>query len=257
MTDESGGGKGHDRGKSPRNRGGGRKGGAGTGGGDGSDGRLLDATAAMLLRQFEMRDEGLFWQPPDGNKLNVHVCGKIEAVARARDQFGEQWGVLLAFLDPGGRRHEWAMPRALLAGGGDAVREYLLSRELYISPDQIGRQALIKWLSIVVPNASARCVAQIGWHQGSDKVIFVHRIYAMCDQGKLWASGRQFRTGFLYRPNGRRQRTRCSCNAGCGGLKPPRIVRPCWACGPKKANRQSLKHRLAPGPRNLRHGSAR
>lgn len=150
-----------------------RKGKKGKGGRGGGDGQPPDATADYLAQQFEMRPDGLWWLQKAQGKYDMLVCGPIAAVARTRDQHGENWGILLTWQDQDGRRHEWPMPRALLAGGGDAVREYLLSRGLYVSPEMQARQALMKWLSIVAPSAGARCVGQVGWHDGEAGKVFV------------------------------------------------------------------------------------
>ncbi len=134
------------------------------------------ATAVMLARQFEQRPDGLWWQPPDANKSPVHVCGPLNALARTRDDRGENWGVLLAWRDGDGRLHEWAMPRAMLAGDGVSIREYLLDRGLYVAPDQAARQALLRFLTAIIPEATARCVARVGWHRIGD-----HQVFALPD----------------------------------------------------------------------------
>lgn len=135
-----------------------------------------NVTSAMLVRQFERRPDGLWWQPPDANKSPIHVCGSLDALARTRDDRGENWGVLLTWRDGDGRLHEWAMPRAMLAGDGVAIREYLLDRGLYVAPDQAARQALLRYLTAIVPEATARCVARVGWHR-----IGNHEVFALPD----------------------------------------------------------------------------
>lgn len=140
-------------------------------GGDGE--RPNDATVALLARQYHQRPDGLWWQSPDPNKNAVHVCGPLDAVARTRDEHGENWGVLLAWKDGDGRQHQWAMPRGMLAGDGGAIREYLLGRGLYVSPERSAREALVKWLSIVSPAEGARCVGRIGWHTTASGHVFV------------------------------------------------------------------------------------
>jgi putative DNA primase/helicase len=141
-----------------------------------ADNAQQDATAAILVRQFEQRPDGLWWQPSDGNKSPVHVCGPLTALARTRDDRGENWGVLLTWHDGDGRLHEWAMPRAMLAGDGVAIREYLLDRGLYVAPDQAARHALLRFLTAIVPEATARCVARVGWHR-----IGNHEVFALPD----------------------------------------------------------------------------
>lgn len=131
------------------------------------------ATATILARQFEERADGLWWRPPDANKSPVHVCGPINAVARTRDDRGENWGVLLTWRDGDGRLHEWAMPRAMLAGDGVSIREYLLDRGLYVAPDQVARQAFLRFLTAIVPAVTARCVTRVGWHRIGKHEVFV------------------------------------------------------------------------------------
>ncbi len=147
---------------------------AGAGGSDISANHAQqDATTVMLARQFEQRPDGLWWQPADANKSRVHVCSPLNALARTRDDHGENWGMLLTWRDGDGRLHEWPMPRAMLAGDGVAIREYLLDRGLYVAPDPPARQALLRFLTAIVPDATARCVARVGWHRVANRDVFV------------------------------------------------------------------------------------
>lgn len=153
----------------------------------GDSSRLNDATVALLAKQFQQKPDGLWWQPPSPDKNGVHVCGPLEAVARTRDEHGENWGVLLSWKDGDGRQHQWPMPRGMLAGDGGAIREHLLGRGLYVAPDRQAREALVKWLSIVSPAQGARCVGRIGWHTNANGHVFVlpDAVYGAIDTEKV------------------------------------------------------------------------
>jgi hypothetical protein len=124
----------------------------------------LPSHASGNLACYDLRSDGLWFVYPDPDRANLHLCGPIEAVALTRDSEGRAWGVLLAWKDSDGRQHEWAMPRALLAGDGVEVRRELLDRGLFVAPGRSAREKLATWLGVVQPEEIARCVARIGWH---------------------------------------------------------------------------------------------
>ena len=101
----------------------------------------LQWRGAPLPPGFTLRRDGLFWQPDDPEKPPVHVCGRLLAEARTHDGNGRAWGVLLTWLDRDGREHRWAMPLAMLAGDGTAVREHLLDGGLFVASVSRARTA--------------------------------------------------------------------------------------------------------------------
>lgn len=149
----------------------------GNDGGDGGGGRQgVAAAREFLLRQFNFSATGLWWQPPDGKdgkKSPMHVCGPIEAVARTRDENGEGHGILLRWSDGDGHQHEFALPRGMLAGDGTSIRQYVLERGLYLSPNRAAREAFMTWLAAIYPTESALSVEQVGWHAGDKGLAFV------------------------------------------------------------------------------------
>jgi putative DNA primase/helicase len=111
------------------------------------------------------RRNGLFWQDPsDPEKPEIRLAGPFDVVAETRDADGAAWGVLLAWRDHDGRGHEWAMPRALLAGDGADVRRVLLDGGLYVAPGRKARDLLNSYLASVTVQRRARAVSRIGWH---------------------------------------------------------------------------------------------
>src|SRR6478672_10795323 len=85
---------------------------------------------------FIVGDDGIHYRFEDVNgKINlVRICAWLEVVALVRDPSSNNWCRLLRFKDRDGKRHEWVMPMALLAGGGKEVLSKLLSDGLEIEP---------------------------------------------------------------------------------------------------------------------------
>lgn len=91
-------------------------------------------------------------------------CSQLDIAAETRSSEGEEWGRLLTVRDRDGRRKQWAMPMALLAGDGTAYRERLLSLGLIMAPGKFARDALHEYISTARPDEKARCVGRVGWH---------------------------------------------------------------------------------------------
>lgn len=144
-------------------------------GGNGPQGErsspLLNACAASF---FEMRPDGLFRLAVGRERPELRVCSPFRIIALTRDERNTNWGVLLRWQDSEGLAHEWAMPRALLAGDGKEVRARLLNEGLSIEPHRHAREALMQYLGEAKPDALVRCVTRIGWHAGADgAAVFV------------------------------------------------------------------------------------
>jgi putative DNA primase/helicase len=131
------------------------------------------ADAPALPSGFAMRRDGLYWFPPEDD-APVHVCGPLTVAALTHDGDGRDWGCLLQWLDGDGRAHEWAMPRAMLAGDGTELRGHLLSRGLFVAPGRRARERLAEYLMRSAPAARVRVVGRLGWHAGGDgRRVFV------------------------------------------------------------------------------------
>ena len=95
------------------------------------------------------------------------VCSELHVRAETRDADGEDWGRLLEVVDRDGRRKRWAMPMALMAGDGSAIRDRLFSLGLVPSQARDARQALLQYIGSAQPDEKVRCVARIGWSGGA------------------------------------------------------------------------------------------
>ncbi len=131
------------------------------------------AEPPRLPAGFMMRPEGVFLAPEDDDKAPVHVCGSLEVIAGTHDGEGEDWGALLRWKDDDGREHEWAMPRALLAGDCAEVRARLLRGGLFVSTARKAREGLATYLMRSRPRARVRIVGRLGWHDTPGGRVFV------------------------------------------------------------------------------------
>jgi uncharacterized protein (DUF927 family) len=116
---------------------------------------------------FEVKDEGIFWQGGP-QSLPVKLSARVDVIAETCDANGENWGRQLEWRDSEGRKHTWTMPMELLAGDAAAVRAYLLSGGLpFMTTNRQLRERFIEYLQTAPAEKFVRCVARIGWHDGS------------------------------------------------------------------------------------------
>jgi uncharacterized protein (DUF927 family) len=125
-----------------------------------------DAGDDGLVFGFKMRADGLWFD--DGENAAVHVCGPLRVSAATSDGAGHAWGALLEWSDPDGRPHQWAMPRAMLAGDGADLRAALLDRGLFVGPSRKARERLTEYLLRSTPTARVRVVDRLGWTDAGD-----------------------------------------------------------------------------------------
>jgi len=114
---------------------------------------------------FRLTDDGVYLRSQKGGGETWEwITSPLEVVAETRDAEGDNWGRLLRITDRDGRTKEWAMPMAMLAGDGTAMRERLLSMGLVIAPGPRAKDALTRYIATAQPTEKARCVNRIGWH---------------------------------------------------------------------------------------------
>lgn len=118
--------------------------------------------------RFLVSDEGVFHlgQDREGRAMAPQrICGRLDVLARTRDEDGLSWGYLLAFKDPAGVPRTWAMPARMLAGEGGEYRATLM--HMGFVDQESGASAknlLTKYLLTRQPKEMARCVDRVGWH---------------------------------------------------------------------------------------------
>lgn len=114
----------------------------------------------QIWREVETETEG------ETRKKWVPFGSEVNVLARTRTTEGEDHGRLLEVVDCDGVRHLWAMPSALLAGSGEAIRAELLRLGFEPAPGagRKWRDWLFEYLLSANPEDRARCVLSIGWH---------------------------------------------------------------------------------------------
>lgn len=111
---------------------------------------------------FSVKEDGVYEiKYKDGEEYQVLISSCIEVVALTRDAHNKNWGLLLTFHDRDGNKHEWAMPKEMLASK-DEYRQVLLSRGADIYP--AGLTKLPEYFIAANPSERALCVNSIGWH---------------------------------------------------------------------------------------------
>ena len=109
---------------------------------------------------YVMRRDGLWWLE---RQKSERIAGPFTIAAQTRDEQSDGWGLLIEWRDADGKPHSWAMPRAMLASDGAAIRERLLDGGLYIAPTRTGRDKLMTYLAQAQPADRVRAVDKAGW----------------------------------------------------------------------------------------------
>lgn len=105
------------------------------------------------------------------NNNDERVSGAVWVFAKTRDPQSEEWGIVVEWIDPDGKRHKEAFPRKLLHDKkGIALIQALSAGGLEVIPGC--ENAVVKYLgSFNIPNR-LRSVAQLGWLRG-EELVFV------------------------------------------------------------------------------------
>ncbi len=101
----------------------------------------------------------------DGDPIWQWLCSEIEIAARTSNADAVEHGLLVRVHDQqNGRWHEWAMPKRLLAGDGNAYRAELFAMGLEMPLTVKARNAFAQLLMTAHPETKFRCVDRTGWH---------------------------------------------------------------------------------------------
>ena len=131
------------------------------------------ASSYVSFGRFRMTAEGLFYQSEREDASPLWLSAPFEVLAQTRDEYGSDWGLLLRWYDPDGRRHEWAMPREVLAGRGDELWRNLLRNGFTVASSTASRNKLADYLGSVRVETRARSVTRVGWHSNANGQVFV------------------------------------------------------------------------------------
>jgi len=117
--------------------------------------------------RFSVTDKGVFHNGVDRDGKPTApewVCTRLDVQALTRDQEGNGWGYLLAFVDQAGKPKQWAMPARMLAGDGGEYRAILLGMGLRLSSSARARNLLTQYIQTRQPDEHATCTDRVGWH---------------------------------------------------------------------------------------------
>ena len=104
---------------------------------------------------------------PDGEMNEVRIGPPLSVRGMTRDSEGNEWGLMLEWADPDGKKHTWPMPIELLFRQGADWYCSLASGGWFGNP--VARKKLVDFLAAVRPVRRIRCVPRTGW----DKAAYI------------------------------------------------------------------------------------
>ena len=98
---------------------------------------------------------------PDGEPNEIRIGPPLSVKGMTRDSEGNEWGLMLEWADPDGKKHTWPMPIELLFRQGADWYSALASGGWFGNP--VARKKLVDFLAGVRPVRRIRCVPRTGW----------------------------------------------------------------------------------------------
>ena len=127
---------------------------------------------------FFVREDGIYHAgfSKEGTPLpEKRLCAKLDVLASTCDEHSHNHGVLLKWRDNRNVTHQWAMPKALLAGETtDAVRP-LYSGGLDIRAGRGNNQKIVEYIQSATPHDWLTCVNKTGW--ANSVYVTANKIY--------------------------------------------------------------------------------
>ncbi len=132
---------------------------------------------------------------PDGEMNEVRIGPPLAVKGMTRDSEGNEWGLMLEWADPDGKKHTWPMPIELLFRQGADWYSALASGGWFGNP--VARKKLVDFLSSVRPSRRIRCVPRTGWDNTA--YILPDAVYGNTSESVVLQSAHH---GDLYRTAG-------------------------------------------------------
>ena len=132
---------------------------------------------------------------PDGEPNEVRIGPPLSVKGMTRDSEGNEWGLMLEWADPDGKKHTWPMPIELLFRQGADWYSALASGGWFGNP--VARKKLVDFLSAVRPTRRIRCVPRTGWDNTA--YILPDAVYGNTSESVVLQSAHH---GDLYRTAG-------------------------------------------------------
>lgn len=133
--------------------------------------RPKKSVTVRLPEGYALNAEGLWFiektSDPDKPGEKIWLGPPLHFLARTRNSDSEAWGLLLAWHDPDGRPHRWAMPASVLYDARQSWRADLASGGWGGAPGQKAKALLGQLLTMISVQERARCVDRTGWHENA------------------------------------------------------------------------------------------
>lgn len=131
----------------------------------------------------------------DGDSQEIRLGPPLLVKGMTRGADGNEWGLMLEWIDPDGNRHAWAMPVEMLFRQGNDWYSILASGGWFGNPST--RSKLAAFLSTVRPLRRIRCVLRTGWHESV--YVLPDTVYGVTEEDTVLQSSQH---GGLYRTSG-------------------------------------------------------
>ncbi len=110
---------------------------------------------------------------PDGDMAETRIGPPLHVKGMTRDSDGNEWGLMLEWTDPDGKKHLWAMPIDLLFRQNSEWFSVLASGGWLGNP--LTKKKLVEFFSSVRPIKRIRCVSRTGWD--ADAYVLPDTVY--------------------------------------------------------------------------------
>lgn len=131
----------------------------------------------------------------DGDSQEIRLGPPLLVKGMTRGADGNEWGLMLEWIDPDGNRHAWAMPVEMLFRQGNDWYSILASGGWFGNPST--RSKLAVFLSTIRPLRRIRCVLRTGWHESV--YVLPDTVYGVTEEDTVLQSSQH---GGLYRTSG-------------------------------------------------------
>ena len=131
----------------------------------------------------------------DGDSQEIRLGPPLLVKGMTRGADGNEWGLMLEWIDPDGNKHAWAMPVEMLFRQGNDWYSILASGGWFGNPST--RSKLAAFLSTVRPLRRIRCVLRTGWHESV--YVLPDTVYGVTEEDTVLQSSQH---GGLYRTSG-------------------------------------------------------
>ena len=98
---------------------------------------------------------------PDGELNEIRIGPPLSVKGMTRDSEGNEWGLMLEWVDPDAKKHTWPMPVEMLFRQNGDWYSALASGGWFGNP--VARKKLVDFLATVRPARRIRCVPRTGW----------------------------------------------------------------------------------------------